>query len=69
MKSPFSPLSRTPPLDTRQGRQQAVAFALRFTQGTPLAPGPREQQLLGYFVRGELTLDEVTAILEAQKLN
>lgn len=55
--------SQALPLTTEQGRRQAVAFALRFAQGTALAPTPYEQVLLNCFVRGELTLDELEAEL------
>lgn len=51
-------------LATEAGRQRAVDFALVLTQGTPLAPGPYEQDLLAQFVRGELLIDDVSALLE-----
>jgi hypothetical protein len=52
-------------LNTEQGRRRAVRFALTITRDTPLAPRLHEQRLLDQFVRGELSIDEVLANLEA----
>ena len=46
-------------------RRRLVAAALALTQGTTLAAGPYEQQLLTQFVQGQLTIEEVLALLEA----
>ncbi len=51
-------------LATVQGRQHAVTAALRFTEGTALAPSEREMLLLERFVHGDLTLDQVLNCLE-----
>ncbi len=53
-------------LATAQGRQRLLTTVLRLTKGTPLEPQAYEQQLLGQFVRGDLTIDQVLAILAAQ---
>jgi hypothetical protein len=52
-------------LATEQGRQCLVTAALQLTEGTTLAPGAYEQLLLGQFVSGELTIDQVVESLEA----
>ncbi|GAB3244304.1 hypothetical protein GCM10027346_41860 [Hymenobacter seoulensis] len=54
-------------LDTEHGRQRLVTVALRLAEGTRLMPQPYERMLLDQFVRGNLTLDQVTAYLEAQE--
>ena len=59
-------VSQALPLTTEQGRRQAVAFALRFAQGTVLAPALYERTLLDCFVRGELTLDELETKLNQE---
>ena len=46
-------------------RRQLVQTALRLTEGTALAAGPYEQQLLEQFVLGQLTIEEVVALVEA----
>jgi len=51
-------------LATEQARRRFVDNALKFTDGTPLAAGPYERQLLDQFVRGELTIEQVLAYLE-----
>jgi hypothetical protein len=56
-----------PILRTTQGRQRALTAALNITRGTVLAPMEYEQQLLNQFVSGELTIDDVLALLEAQE--
>lgn len=55
------------PLDTEPGRQRLVTAALDLAQGTALAPKPYERMLLDQFVRGNLTLDDVLAHLDAQE--
>jgi len=52
---------------TEQGRQRLVTVALRIAHGTPLMPKAYERMLLDQFVRGNLTLGEVLARLEAQE--
>lgn len=47
-------------------RQRAVAWALRFTEDTPLAPDPYERALLTRFIEGKLTLEQVLERLEAK---
>ena len=67
MKRPTSPSLVDPPtLSTEAVRQQAVRFALRLTEGTLLAPANYERMLLEQFVRGDLTIDQVLARLEAR---
>ena len=46
-------------------RRRLVQTALLLTQGTPLAAGAYEQQLLEQFVMGQLSIEEVVALLEA----
>ncbi|AMR25453.1 hypothetical protein A0257_22435 (plasmid) [Hymenobacter psoromatis] len=53
--------------NTEHGRKRLVTVALNITQGTRLMPKPYEQMLLDQFVRGNLTLDEVLAHLDAQE--
>lgn len=55
------------PLNTEHGRQRMVTVALNIACGTYLMPKAYERRLLDQFVRGNLTLDEVTARLEAQE--
>jgi hypothetical protein len=38
-------------------RRNLVAFAIRLTTNTPLAPTWQERQLLAQFVQGYLTID------------
>ncbi|MBD2768850.1 hypothetical protein IC235_13220 [Hymenobacter sp. BT664] len=40
---------------------------MNITRGTALAPMEYEQQLLNQFVSGELTIDDVLTLLEAQE--
>jgi hypothetical protein len=49
---------------TEQNRLRAVNLALSLTRDTKLAPQPYEQMLLGQFVRGELTIDQVLTFLD-----
>ena len=49
---------------TQAQRRRAVALAVALTRGTQLEPSPYERQLLTRFEAGELTLDEVTDLLE-----
>jgi hypothetical protein len=46
-------------------RRRLVQATLQFTQGTTLAAGAYECQLLEQFVTGQLTIEEVVALLEA----
>jgi hypothetical protein len=46
-------------------RRKAVDFALAMAHNTPLEPGEWERTLLRQFESGDLTLDEVEALLEA----
>jgi hypothetical protein len=46
-------------------RRQLVQTALRLTEGTTMAAGPYERQLLEQFVLGQLTIEEVVALVEA----
>lgn len=46
-------------------RRQLVQTALRLTEDTAMAAGPYERQLLEQFVRGQLTIEEVVALVEA----
>jgi hypothetical protein len=57
---------QTSPLTTEQGRRRAVTVALTLTENTHLAPKHYERMLLEQFVRGELTIDQVVAKLEAR---
>ena len=59
MNQPFSALA------SESVRQRFVAGLLTLTHGTRLAPTPEEQALLAQFVRGEMTLEQVLAQLEA----
>jgi hypothetical protein len=45
-------------------RRNLVAFAIRLTTNTPLAPTWQERQLLAQFVQGYLTIDQVLAFLD-----
>ena len=53
----------SPPLQEAQ-RRRAVAAAVALTMDTPLAPKRYERQLLARYQTGELTIDEVIALLE-----
>lgn len=46
-------------------RRRLVQTALRLTAGTAMAASPYEQQLLEQFVLGQLTIEEVVALVEA----
>ena len=46
-------------------RRRLVQTALRLTEDTPLAAGAYERQLLEQFVLGQLTIEEVVALVEA----
>ena len=46
-------------------RRQLVQTALRLTDETAMAAGPYERQLLEQFVLGQLTIEEVVALVEA----
>lgn len=54
-------------LNTEHGRQRLVTVALNIAHGTPLMPKAYERMLLDQFVRGNLTLEEVIARLDAQE--
>ncbi|MDF7815852.1 BLUF domain-containing protein [Hymenobacter sp. YC55] len=45
-------------------RRRAVASIIRFTAGTPLAPPRYERQLLARYQVGELSIDQVLALLD-----
>jgi hypothetical protein len=45
-------------------RRRAVAFAVALTANTPLAPKRYERQLLARYQTGELTIDDVLALLD-----
>jgi hypothetical protein len=49
----------------RQQRQQLVRAALAMTQGTTIAPTGYELLLLGQYIEGVLTLDQVLVLLRA----
>jgi hypothetical protein len=51
-------------LDTA-ARRRAIALGVALTADTPLAPGRYERQLLNRYADGELTLDQVLALLDA----
>ena len=51
-------------METVEQRAGRVAWALKMTHNTRLAPDAAERQLLDQYVRGVLTLDEVMARLE-----
>ena len=51
-------------LDTEDARRRAVAWAIAVTADTPLAPKRYERHLLDRYQRGELTLDEVSVLLD-----
>jgi hypothetical protein len=46
-------------------RRQLVQTALRLTEGTAMTASPYERQLLEQFVLGQLTIEEVVALVEA----
>ncbi|MGY2134951.1 hypothetical protein ACW9KT_22155 [Hymenobacter sp. HD11105] len=50
-----------------QAQRQAISFALRYAQHPFLPLEPYEGWLLEAFERGELTLDQVLAHVEAQE--
>ena len=52
-------------LDTEAQRRRAVHYAVVLTADTPLAPQRYERQLLNRFQQGELTLDQVSELLNA----
>ena len=56
-------MADSPPLSEAQ-RRRAVAAAVALTADTPLAPKRYERQLLARYQTGELTIDEVLALLE-----
>lgn len=51
-------------MEPEEYRRRLVHTALQLTQGTPLAAGPYECQLLEQFVVGQLTIEEVVVLLE-----
>jgi hypothetical protein len=52
-------------LDTVAQRRRAVAWVLSLTANTALAPGPYERQLLARYEQGELTIEQVSDLLDA----
>lgn len=56
-------MSDAPDLTEAQ-RRRAVAWVLALTANTALAPGRYERQLLDRYQQGELSIDEVLALLE-----
>jgi hypothetical protein len=46
-------------------RRRAVAATVAFTVNTPLAPKRYERQLLARYQAGELSIDEVLALLDS----
>jgi hypothetical protein len=48
-------------------RRRLVKMAVLLTQGTPLAAGAYEQHLLEQFVVGQLSIEEVVALLDAAR--
>ncbi|GAB3319516.1 hypothetical protein ACFQT0_29995 [Hymenobacter humi] len=52
---------------TAAGRQRLLTRGLDLVHGTALAPKPYERFLLDQFVRGNLTIDQALAHLEAQE--
>lgn len=52
-------------LQTEAQRRKAVALVVSLTANTRLAPQHYERQLLGRFESGEITLDEMSALLDA----
>ncbi|MGI4874358.1 MAG: BLUF domain-containing protein [Janthinobacterium lividum] len=56
-------MSDSPPLQ-KDVRRRAVAAAVDLMANTPLAPKRYERQLLARYQTGELTIDEVLALLE-----
>jgi hypothetical protein len=57
-----------PPVNApKQRRQQLVTLALNLTADTILAPQAYERILLDQFMEGDLTIDQVLALLERQE--
>ena len=54
-----------PPRDTEAVRRRAVAFAIALTIDTPLAPKRYERHLLDRYQRGELSIEDVSGLLDA----
>jgi hypothetical protein len=52
------------PADSEAARRRAVTMVLALTQDTPLAPKRYERQLLARYERGELSLRQVSHLLE-----
>ena len=46
-------------------RRRLVQTALRLTEDTPMAAGAYERQLLEQFVLGQLSIEEVVALVES----
>lgn len=57
---------KQPSLETPDQRRKAVALVVALTANTHLAPQRYERQLLVQFEAGTLTLDEMTALLDAR---
>jgi hypothetical protein len=50
--------------ETEEQRRRAIAWAIALTAGTSWAPKPYESDLLEYYARGELTIDQVLLQLD-----
>lgn len=57
--------SPPPRLTAELDRKKLVTLVLNLTQGTVLAPRPKEKLLLEKYGRGEFTLDQMLARLPA----
>ena len=54
-------------MEDEAARGRAVAWALKVTENTTLAPGPYERDLLALFIQGKLSLEQVIELLEEEK--
>jgi hypothetical protein len=52
------------PLGSKEARARIVKAIVDFVKGTRLEPQPFEQTLLGLFVEGQMTIEEVIQRLE-----
>lgn len=52
-------------MQAEEYRRRLVQAALRLTEGTPMAAGPYERQLLERYVAGQLSIEEVVTLVEA----
>jgi hypothetical protein len=52
-------------VETEPDRQRVLSAMLNLTRDTALEPSSYEQMLLGQFVHGDLTIDQVLDLLDA----